>query len=172
MSGSTLILECLDMTEEELTKLIKGNPSLRGMLYGYAAEFQFDKSLRNNPDITEICKDDDHDRHHKGDCKIVYKGKTLVIEVKSLQTNTVKDLGADQWSGKAQVDGSDRRKVTFPDGTTLETTLLLRGEFDLLAVACFAFGESWRFVYAKNEDLPVSAPISGGTEEVVDCFSC
>jgi hypothetical protein len=54
------------------------------------------------------------------------------------------------------VDASDRRIVKFPDGTELNTTLLLRGEFDLLAVNCYAFGDKWRFVFAKNSDLPFS----------------
>jgi hypothetical protein len=80
----------------------------------------------------------------------------LIIEVKSLQTHTVKLVGEDSWEGKTQVDGSDRRIVQFPDGTELNTTLLLRGEFDILAVNCFAFGDKWRFIFCKNEDLPTS----------------
>ncbi len=68
----------------------------------------------------------------------------------------VKQTGEDQWTGKAQVDASDRRIVRFPDGTELNTTLLLRGEFNLLEVNCFAFGGKWRFIFAKNSDLPCS----------------
>lgn len=61
------------------------------------------------------------------------------------------------WKGKAQVDGSDRRMVTFKDGTTLETTLLTFGEFDLLAINCFAFGnDSWRWQFCLNSELPHS----------------
>ena len=84
--------------------------------------------------------------------------------MKSLQTKTVKHLKDDVWEGKAQVDGSDRRIVRFADRTELNTTLLLRGEFDLLAVNCFAFGNKWRFVFAKNENLPYSS-FSKYTEE-------
>src|SRR5690606_17133897 len=101
-------------------------------------------------------KDDDHDRKKKGDRRIVYKGHTFIIEVKSLQTAMCRKTGEDTWTGKSQVDGSDRRIVKFPDGSELNTTLLLRGEFDILAVNCFAFGENWRFVFAKNSDLPTS----------------
>lgn len=36
------------------------------------------------------------------------------------------------------------------------TTEPLKGEFDLLAVNCFAFGEGWKFAFAKNADLPTS----------------
>jgi hypothetical protein len=33
----------------------------------------------------------------------------------------------------------------------------LRGQFDILAVNCFAFGEKWRFSFCKNSDLPTSS---------------
>ena len=139
-----------------MTELVDQNPSLRGMMLGYVAEKKFHDSFLDHPGITEIAKDDDHDRSRKGDRRIVYKGKTLIIEVKSLQTAMVKKLGEDQWEGKAQVDASDRRTIKFPDGTTLNTTLLQKGDFDLLAVNCFAFGETWRFAFVKNVDLPAS----------------
>jgi hypothetical protein len=38
----------------------------------------------------------------------------------------------------------------------MNTTLLLKGEFDILAVNIYAFEEKWRFIFAKNEDLPTS----------------
>jgi hypothetical protein len=63
-------------------------------------------------------------------------------------------LGGDAWQGKAQVDASDRRVIALPDGSQMNTTCLLRGEFDLLAVNCFAFGEQWRFAFALNSELP------------------
>jgi hypothetical protein len=50
-------------------------------------------------------------------------------------------MGGDRWQGKAQVDASDSRTISLPDGSTMKTTCLLRGEFDILAVNCFAFGE-------------------------------
>ena len=62
----------------------------------------------------------------------------------------------DIWRGRAQVDASDRRTVILADGSALETTLLKVGAFDVLAVNCFAFGQGWNFVFAKNEDLPRS----------------
>ncbi len=77
------------------------------------------------------------------------------IEVKSLQTTLIKKVDG-CWTGRAQVDGSDRRIVKFPDGTELNTTLLLRGQFDTLAVNCFAFENTWNFAFAFNRDLPKS----------------
>ena len=154
--GPESILSRWSITENDLTELVDHNPSLRGMVFGYVAEKKFHDAFLEHPAITEKVKDDDHARKSKGDRRIIYKGKTLTIEVKSLQTAMVKQLGPDKWSGKAQCDGSDRRTIKFPDGTELVTTCLLRGEFDLLAINCYAFGGKWRFVFAKNSDLPRS----------------
>lgn len=148
------ILKRWEISEQDLTELVDQNPSLRGILLGYVAEKKFHNAFLNHPLISEIRKDDDHDRRKKGDRTIVYNGTSVTIEVKSLQTNSVKNLGEDNWQGKAQVDASDSRLVHFPDGSNLKTTCLLRGEFDLLAINCFAFGESWRFAFALNEELP------------------
>jgi len=38
----------------------------------------------------------------------------------------------------------------------LKTTLLLRGEFDILAVNCYQFERKWHFQFARNRDLPCS----------------
>lgn len=154
MPKTSSILKRWGISEQDLTELVDQNPSLRGILLGYVAERKFHETFLDHPAITEKGKDDDHDRTRKGDCRITYKGKNLVIEVKSLQTNLVKNLGEDCWLGKSQVDASDSREVRFPDGSTLKTTCLLRGEFDLLAVNCFAFGDQWRFAFALNSDLP------------------
>ena len=141
----------------ELEKALEDNPSLRGMLFGYVAEIKLREILQSVPETTYLGKDDDHDRKAKGDCLVQYKSKILRIESKSLQSATVKSLGDGQgYIGKAQVDASDRREVEFENKQKLSTTLLKRGEFDVLAVNCFAFREEWDFVYALNSDLPTS----------------
>jgi len=158
------ILERWELSVDELTELVDANPSLRGMMSGYIAEKKFHDMFLSHPDITEIAKDDDHDRKMKGDRRLLYKGRKLTIEVKSLQTAKSRQRKDGTWTGKAQVDASDRRIITFNDGSKLNTTLLLCGEFDLLAVSCFAFEGTWRFVFAKNSDLPNST-YRGYTEE-------
>ncbi|MDI9348681.1 MAG: hypothetical protein QM537_01610 [Candidatus Symbiobacter sp.] len=150
------ILERWGITIEQLTELVDQNPSLRGILLGYVAETKFRDLCLNHPLITDLGKGDDHDRRQKGDRKIRYKDREFIVEVKSLQTKTCTNLEGEKWVGKAQVDGSDRRIVTFSDGTQLNTTLLLKGQFDILAINCFAFGNRWRFIFCKNEDLPNS----------------
>jgi len=156
MTKKNSILKRWGITESELTSLVDQNPSLRGILLGYVAEKKFHDTFLGDPNITEASKDDDHDRKRKGDRRIVYKGESFVIEVKSLQSNLVAHLGENHWCGKSQVDASDSREVTFPNGTKLKTTCLLRGEFDLLAVNCFAFEGKWRFAFALNSDLPAN----------------
>jgi hypothetical protein len=130
-------------------------------MLGYVAELQLKKYLTSFSDIRYLGKDDDHNRKNKGDCLIEYKGKQFRIEVKSLQTKTVNKIidknGNVSYSGKTQVDASDRRIICLPDGSELNTTCLLRGEFDVLAVNCFMFEEDWRYVFSKNTDLPVSS---------------
>lgn len=154
MTEKETILKRWGITEQELTELVEQNPSLRGILLGYVAEKKFHDNFLSHPAITEKQKDDDHDRKKKGDRRIIYKGRAILVEVKSLQTNSVEHLDNDAWRGKVQVDASDRRMVALPDGSTLNTTCLLRGEFDVLAVNCFAFGEQWRFAFALNAELP------------------
>jgi hypothetical protein len=133
------ILDRWSISPNELTKLVDTSPSLRGMLFGYVAEYKFEKLWLSHPDVSYAMKPDDHNRQRKGDRVIIYKGKEFIIEVKSLQTNSIRKREDGNWSGMAQCDGSDRRIVKFKDGSELNTTCLLCGEFDLLAINCFGF---------------------------------
>lgn len=149
------VLNRWQITAEDLTEVIDANPSLRGIMLGYLAEVKLRHMWFDRPEVARWYKYDDHDRRKKGDLVIVYKGKEFIIEAKSLQTNTVRhETGI--WSGKVQCDASDRRTVQLPNGKKIETTCLLVGEFDLLAVSLFAFEKTWKFVFAKNGDLPRS----------------
>ena len=149
------ILDRWGITPEELTEVIDQNPSLRGMIIGYLAELKLEKLWFSDKEIADVTKHDDHDRKKKGDRVIRYKGHEFIFESKSLQTAMIRKTD-DGWIGKAQVDASDRREVVLPNGTTVTTTCLLKGEFDILAVNIFAFEDTWRFVFAKNSDLPTS----------------
>ncbi len=150
------ILDRWGITVEELTAAVEENGSLRGLMLGYVAEIKLREAIAQIPQVTGWQKDDDHNRKRKGDLRVVYRGHEFLIEAKSLQTNSVKELADGSYTGKAQCDGSDRRTVRFNDGTTLYTTLLLCGQFDILAVNTFGFDEEWNFVYALNRDLPTS----------------
>ena len=157
MNPKPNILERWGISVEDLSKAILENGSLRGMVFGYVAEIKLCQLLEANSDVSFVTKDDDHNRKQKGDLRIIFKGHEFVLESKSLQSNSVKQLPDGSWHGKTQVDGSDRRTVKFVDGSSLETTLLLPGEFDVLAVNCFAFENQWFWLFARNRDLPRSS---------------
>jgi hypothetical protein len=144
------------LTQAEINEVIEQNPSLRGMMLGYVSEFMLKKLWFTNQRFQQVKKEDDHDRKQKGDLWATYKGVRISLEVKSLQTNSVRHLGEDNYKGTFQCDASDRRLVTLPNGDALETTCLIVGEFDLVAVGLFEFGQQWRFAFAKNIDLPRS----------------
>ncbi len=66
----------------------------------------------------EIQTYDNHDRTRKGDRWITYKGKEISIEVKSLQTTYTRKVEGG-WTGRFQVDASDKRPVTLPNGDVI-----------------------------------------------------
>jgi hypothetical protein len=61
--------------------------------------------------------------------------------------------------------------VHLPNGESVETTYLLVGGFDLLAVNLLEFGQEWRFAFAKNSDLPRTTS-SKYTPEQREFFAC
>lgn len=122
------ILERFEISVEEFTEIVDANPSLRGFILGYIGEAKAKKLIKENPSVSDIYKPDDHNRKSKGDLYIKYKGKEFRIEVKSLQTNDVQNLGGDNWVGKYQCDASDSREIGLPNGHVVKTTSLLVGE--------------------------------------------
>jgi hypothetical protein len=153
MTKSPSLLEDWDIDLSDLSTLINDNPSLRGMLFGYIAESKLRTQWFSNEAITHAIKYDDHDRQRKGDLVVTYKDQLFVVECKSLQTDSIEVVNG-VWYGRTQCDGSDRRFVKLSNGSKVLTTLLPVGEFDILAVNCFSFGNKWKFAFAKNSDLP------------------
>ena len=125
------------------------------MFFGYVGEYHLRKAIAKIPGVSNPHKFDDHDRSKKSDLVITYKGNEISIEVKSLQTNTLKEKDGILYA-TFQCDGSDSREVTFENGERLKTTCLKVGEFDILAVNLFMFKKKWIFAYALNSDLPRS----------------
>jgi len=83
------ILNTWDIDEYYFTDVVNTNPSLRGMILGYIAERKLHDIFIEDDKTHEHRKDDDHDRSKKGDLVLTYKGEEIVIEVKSLQTNSI-----------------------------------------------------------------------------------
>ncbi|MDD9875205.1 MAG: hypothetical protein OXU22_06675 [Gammaproteobacteria bacterium] len=106
------ILHHWQLSDAELSEIIQENQSLRGMLFGYVSEYKVRKTWFERKEFTEVKKYDDHDRSKKGDLSVMYKGVEIKVEVKGLQTNSVKQTRDDEWEGNFSCDASDRRKVT------------------------------------------------------------
>lgn len=146
------LLQDLGVTWAELEELLQESPSMRGLFIGYLAERRLCELWFSGHPWTRY---DDHDRKKKGDRWITYKGHEISIEIKSLQSNYTEQTKAG-WKGRFQCDASDRRPVLLPNGDRLETTCLVVGEFDMLAINLFEFGHRWHFAFARNADLPRS----------------
>jgi len=154
---SANLLEDWGISSSDLTQIVAENPSLRGFMLGYVAEHKLRQRISSLKDqgVELLGKPDDHDRTRKGDILVRFQTRVFRIELKSLQTSMVRKDG-DDFLGKAQCDASDRRKVRLPNGKTVETTCLLVGEFDVLAINLYAFRKQWDFAFALNADLPRS----------------
>jgi hypothetical protein len=135
-------------------QVIRDNPSLRGFVYGYVSEMEFERHyLKSRKE--EFSKDDDH-KKTKSDRTVIFKGQPISIQVKSVQTNSIRFVDG-RFVAKVQNDASDRRRVILPNGAKLETTCYLVGEYDILAVSLHAFTGKWRFALKENSKLQRSA---------------
>lgn len=144
------LLERWQLTQQELSEIISQNPSMRGLLLGYVAEYKLRKIWDDRVERTH--KYNDHDRSRPSDLEVHYNGVPITIEVKSLQTASVQQI-EEGYQGKFQCDASDRRTVELPNGESMQTTCLVVGQFDLLAVNLFSFREQWDFAFIRNRDL-------------------
>lgn len=148
-------LETWELSYDDINEVTTDNPSLQSFIIGYAAEVKCRKLYFDNQrDIRGVYKPDDHNRMEKGDWVLNYKGHPLSVEVKSLQGASLRPRRNGQIIPTFQCDASDSRTVTFKDGSSVQTTSLLVGEFDVLAVNLRALTGQWDFVFCKNEDLP------------------
>jgi hypothetical protein len=149
-------LEDWDLSYDEIDELLTDNPSLRSFVMGYAAEVKCKNMyFVGERRVSDIYKPDDHDRTAKGDLILTYKNQKIAIEVKSIQSSSMRTRARTGLvSPYYQCDASDRRTVSFDDGSEVETTSLLVGEFDVLALNIHSFTGHWDFVFAKNSDLP------------------
>jgi hypothetical protein len=147
------LLEQWGVTLSELNRILVSRPSLRGILVGFIAEYKLSEMWFTDPRIDKLVRYENHDRTRYGDFGFLYKGLPISVQVKSLQTNSVRKTETG-YTGTFQCDASDRRAVRLPNGQVVETTCLVVGGFHLLAVNLFEFGQEWRFAFAKNSDLP------------------
>lgn len=142
---------------EDLVMSIKRAPSLRGMILGYIAEEMFEKYVPKKYGFIsseDIESHDDHDRRfNKSDRTIKVDGRLYRIQLKSVQTNSIKrNLETGLLQADVQNDASDSRSVTLPNGSTIITTCYARDDYDILAVPLFPFTGKWDYAYKRNID--------------------
>ena len=149
------IIEDWGLTIDDLNAILSERPSARGPLVGFIAEYKLQRTVFSDARIHRLRRYDDHDRKRPADFSFEFQGEEITVEVKSLQTRSVRRTNGG-YRGRCQVDASDKRSVKFPDGSTIEATCLLTGKSDILAVNLFEFGQKWRFAFIHNRDLPRS----------------
>jgi hypothetical protein len=149
------LLDAWALTRRELSEIVAENPSMRGLMFGFVAEYKLKKLWLLRSEITNLVRPGSHDRTQKCDFRFDYRGINVKVEVKCLDTPKVKQVDGG-YEGQFQCNASDTTPVRLPNGTLLSTNCLVVGGFDLLAVCLYAFGNDWRFAFALNDDLPRS----------------
>lgn len=147
------VLEIIDsITPDELVQIVKATPSLRGMIAGNIAELKFLQHLRTFKVFSDFYKPDDHNRaENKIDLCFKYNGRRVTVQLKSIQTNSIKwDANDNCLKCNVQNDGSDKRDIRLPNGNVVSTTNYKFGDYDILAVPLFPFTGKWDFVYLPN----------------------
>ncbi|MGO9322496.1 MAG: hypothetical protein ACLQBY_17095 [Solirubrobacteraceae bacterium] len=148
------IKDPLNWTDPDiLVQLLRERPSVRGMVYGFLAEVQFAHWLDQNGIPVETHTVDDDHAKTKSDRTIPYKGRRYTIQVKSMQTNSIR-LSERGYTAGIQCDGSDRRTVRLPNGHDITTTNYVAGEFMILATPLHPFERKWDFAFRLNSTLP------------------
>lgn len=152
------------LSEERIEFICTHKKGVGSHILGAAGEFGLkDYYLDNHPDISDIHLQDDHNKSETGDFSFCYKGHVFTtVEVK-----TAKRIQKDVYpfSSSASISHRDRKKVVFPDGSMVETGVILRNEYDILAVNMWhCFGQHV-FVFAKLNDLPAETSKSFTEEQ-------
>ena len=147
------IAEEWGLTLDELNAVLFERPNLRGVLIGYLAEYRLQHELSQDSRFHRLQRHNDQDRNRPGDFTITYQGMDISVEVKSLHSNSVRSENGG-FTGSCKVANSDKRAVTFPDGSTLSTTCMLIDKFEILAVNLYEFRQRWEFAFIRNKNLP------------------
>lgn len=146
---------------DHLIQVMRENPSLRGFTYGYVSEDEFVRWLeRRGVESHEHFKPGEHDRKaSKSDRTLSYGGGVHRIQLKSIQTHSLRDANEDeradgiQFVAAVQNDASDSRTITLPNGNRVHTTCYASGDYEVLAVSIQPFVREWEFAFKRNDDL-------------------
>lgn len=146
-------------------EVLRDRASARGLVYGFLAEVEFARWLDRAGIPRELHVVDDDHAKTKSDRTIPYGGKSYTIQVKSMQTNSIKETEPGAFQARVQCDASDRREVALPSGKKVTTTNYVAGEFMILATSLQPFTGSWDFAFRLNSTLEQST-YAGYSQEV------
>jgi hypothetical protein len=153
-----------EFTFGEIEKVLADNPALRGFIQGYLAELALMKRLAIITGIKDVQKIPDKDIR-KGDILFRYKGTDLTIEVKSVRSGSVKeDVLHETWEGTVGCKSSDKKEQLTSEGILVNTSSIMRGTFDILAISTYTVEGTWDYVYMENKHLP---SISHGDHNII-----
>jgi len=144
-----------------LIQVMRENPSLRGFTYGYVSEDEFVRWLeRSGIESHEHYKPGEHDRKaSKSDRTLSYGGEVHRIQLKSMQTHSLRDAPEAarekgiQFVATVQNDASDSRDIALPNGSQVHTTCYASGDYEVLAVSIQPFVGEWDYAFKRNDDL-------------------
>ena len=155
---------------EEFNRIIHQNSNALSAIYGYVAEERVREDyLDERPDVENIRSPEDQDSSDKGDLAFEYKGEQMKMEVKSLQTHTIREVASTQktidgdevpleYEAGFHIKGtSDQRTVEF-EGEEYNTTLMNveDSDVDIMAINLYKIEDEWRFAFIQLTDLPRS----------------
>lgn len=146
--GSRLLA---DIPQDVMIEMFNKNSSLRGYVQGYAAEELLMKQLREVVGMSEIEKIPDRSKR-KGDISLIYNGRPLTIEVKSLIVGSDRpDYMNGGFSAVTIVKKTDRATDTEE---AVGTCHLPVGEFDILAISTYSITRTWEYYFIANKFIP------------------
>jgi len=119
------LLTSWDITAEELSEIVSANPSMRGLMFGFVAAYKLKKLWLLRPGITNLVRPRAHDRTQKCDYRFDYRGQSVRVEVKCLDTPKVRYEGG-IYTGTFQCNASDTTTVMLPNGETVVTCVFRR----------------------------------------------
>jgi hypothetical protein len=141
-----------DFSVEDLEYLIRLNPNLRGYLQGYLAELKLENHMRGIEGVRDVEKIRDASNIY-GDFKVDYKGKEIIVEAKSIASGSVKRF-EDDWTGRVRVENVCKRDITVSGLGDIRVSNLVKGQFDILAISCYAVNHDWEFLFMNESDCP------------------
>lgn len=144
--------------EDKLVRILNENPSARGVLLGYSAEYELMDYLEKLPGVLSIKKIPDSHKQ-KGDIAIVLEdGLQYFIEVKVFHARSIRvDKKDGSVRGRVSVKSSDSKII---EGTTSRTTSMFHGQFDILAIAYWDTENNLcKFWFMKEKHIPFSPSV-------------